>query len=58
MSAFIKVAKDDQVIEVHPDALKDHMRLGWTVVVEAVEPVSVETPAEAKKEAKKSSGKA
>jgi hypothetical protein len=34
-SEFIKVAKGDEVIEVHPLALADHKRLGWVEVEEA-----------------------
>lgn len=37
MSEFIKVEKDGEVIEVHPDALADHKRLGWVEVAVAVE---------------------
>jgi hypothetical protein len=58
MSEFIKVTKDNQIIEVHPDALEDHKRLGWKIVEEAAESVSVETPAKAKKDSPKASAKA
>lgn len=38
---FIAIEKDGERIEVHPDALDNHLALGWRVV-ESV-PVSVET---------------
>ena len=44
MSNFIKVTKNDEIIEVHPDALEDHKRLGWVEVVEAEKPAE-EAPA-------------
>lgn len=51
MSEFIKVKKDGQVIEVHPDALENHKQLGWVVVDEpAAEEKPVEKP---EKKAKK-----
>lgn len=57
MSKFIKVQKGDEVIEVHPDALADHKRLGWSVVEEAPaqpEPESAEVkPEPVKPEAEK-----
>lgn len=37
MSEFVKVTKDGEIIEVHPDALADHMRLGWVVVEQRIE---------------------
>jgi hypothetical protein len=58
MSEFIRVSKNGEIIEVHPDALKDHERLGWTVVIEEKESVSAETPTESKKETRKNSSKA
>jgi hypothetical protein len=53
MTNFIKVEKDGETIEVHPDALKNHLELGWVIVVEETahagdEPV-VETPAKPEK---------
>ena len=53
MSEFIKVTKDGQEIEIHPDALADHKRLGWVVVEDALKaeevlPVQVEKPVEKK----------
>lgn len=32
MKEFIKVTKDDVTIEVHPDALKNHLEIGWKIV--------------------------
>lgn len=49
MSEFIKVKKDGQVIEVHPDALENHKQLGWVVVDE---PVAEEKPVENRPEKK------
>jgi hypothetical protein len=40
MSELIKVTKDGEVIEVHPDALKNHQELGWVVVEEKPLPTS------------------
>ena len=57
MSEFIKVTKGGDVIEIHPDALVDHKRLGWVEVEPAV---AVETAVEKKPEAtpeKKPKGK-
>lgn len=52
MSEFIKVKKDGQVIEVHPDALENHKQLGWVIVVD--EPAAEEKPVEKpEKKAKK-----
>lgn len=47
MTAFIKVTKNDETIEVHPDALADHKSLGWVEVVEP-EPVAEKKAAEPK----------
>jgi len=44
---FVKMEKDGVVIEVHPDALKNHLELGWKEVVE--EP---KKPAKVEKEEK------
>jgi hypothetical protein len=47
MSEFIKITKNGEVIEVHPDALANHKELGWVVVedvpAESVDAVAVET---------------
>ena len=49
---FIKVTKDGEVIEIHPLALADHKRLGWTVVeAEDLAPMDPEAqPEEGKKQ--------
>ena len=41
---FIKVKKDDEVIEIHPLTLDDHKRLGWKVVGEESEAATVLAP--------------
>lgn len=46
MSEFIKVTKNGEAIEVHPDALEDHKRLGWVEVVDAESQPEAEKPAE------------
>ena len=48
---LIKVFKDGQTMEVHPDALADHQKLGWTVIDQeylkkAVETAEKQVPAE------------
>jgi len=47
MTNFIKIEKDGEIIEVHPDALADHKSVGWVEVVE-VDPVVPEKKAEPK----------
>lgn len=52
MSKFINVTKDGEVIAVHPDALADHIRLGWAVMpaeLEAPAPAPAPRPEEKKK---------
>jgi hypothetical protein len=56
MSEFINVTKDGEVIGVHPDALADHLRLGWVVVPaesEAPAPAAAAAPAPRTEEKKK-----
>lgn len=53
MSGFINVTKDGEVIGVHPDALADHIRLGWSVVVEPVAEAAAPAPAPKPEEKKK-----
>jgi hypothetical protein len=59
MTQFIKIKKNEEIIEVHPDALEDHVKnLGWHVVEEiqskseepepvAVDPIAQEMPEDA-----------
>ena len=57
MSGFVRVEKNGEVIEVHPDALENHKQLGWKVCadVPVVKADEVEKPAE--KPAPKKAGK-
>lgn len=43
---FIPVEKDGAVIHIHPLALKNHLALGWKVVVPDEQPKPAEQPAE------------
>ena len=59
MSEFIKIEKDGETIEVHPDALAEHIgRLGWKLVpTDAPAPVAVEIAAPEKPAPAKGKGK-
>lgn len=57
MSAFIQVTKNGETIEIHPDALEDHKRLGWVVVVDEAQPAEAPAVEAAPAPVKKGKGK-
>ena len=48
---FVKIMKGDEVIEVHPLALADHLRLGWKIYDDQAQAAAEKKAAEEQAEA-------